>query len=361
MRIQPVCAALSTLVAILLPLLAGCASAPGELPPVQTLHARWLWNPSAAQLEEWQIIGAQPGDLIAGPPGELVLADTAGGRVLRISTAGRLIQEIGRRGQGPGEFVAPTDLAWDRERDILWVGDKMPGVRMTRFKGQGGTYEFLDTFKSMAMMIGRPTRGIAGGYEKHFWANTFNIFQRDNPDTTRIKRIDTSDRTDLSFGPLWSLGPGVEMDPTRLNEGIIVDLGERGLAFCFMLRPEVEIWSKQGALLREKTFSNDDFQWVEPEKDESGIYGFHAYFQDAVWVPERDLLYTLGWLTDQQGLVIWGMDPEDFTVRERYHFDPRVSEDDYVPVGRLAVDSSGGEPVFYFLDTTNSGIRVLTR
>lgn len=71
-----------------------------------------------------------------GPAGELLVVDRFQPGVFLFDARGDLLRSIGRRGQGPGEFEAPTEAGFFG--DSLWVWDQ--GLyRLTWFDSHGGT------------------------------------------------------------------------------------------------------------------------------------------------------------------------------------------------------------------------------
>ncbi len=64
----------------------------------------------------WQ--NGKPVGLTVGPDGNLYVPDTHYFRVMVYTPAGRLLHQWGERGKGPGQFVYPTDVAFDAQGNI---------------------------------------------------------------------------------------------------------------------------------------------------------------------------------------------------------------------------------------------------
>lgn len=93
--------------------------------PLQTLvpDTLWRWDPwSDQEPETFTLI-----EEVLGVGSRLAVADNRGARVVIVDPAGPARRVVGRRGQGPGEFLTPATLALDGQ--TLWVGD----VRLFRF------------------------------------------------------------------------------------------------------------------------------------------------------------------------------------------------------------------------------------
>jgi DNA-binding beta-propeller fold protein YncE len=63
------------------------------------------------QMPQWQL--GKPVGLAVGPDGNLWVPDTHYHRVMVYTPDGKNIREFGKLGTGPGEFIYPTDIAFD--------------------------------------------------------------------------------------------------------------------------------------------------------------------------------------------------------------------------------------------------------
>ena len=61
----------------------------------------------------------KPVGITVGPDGNVYVPDTHYHRVLVYSPDGKLLRQWGQRGTGPGEFIYPTDIAFDSKGDIF--------------------------------------------------------------------------------------------------------------------------------------------------------------------------------------------------------------------------------------------------
>ena len=78
----------------------------------------------------------KPTGLSVGPDGNLYVADTHYHRVLVYDGQGRLVRQFGRFGQGEGEFIYPTDVAFAPDGRIF-VSEYGGNDRVSIFDAQG--------------------------------------------------------------------------------------------------------------------------------------------------------------------------------------------------------------------------------
>jgi DNA-binding beta-propeller fold protein YncE len=64
-----------------------------------------------------------PDDLVFASTGEIVVADAGNARLVKLSPAGKIVAEWGKKGTGPGAFAAAHGLAID-SRDRIYVADR---------------------------------------------------------------------------------------------------------------------------------------------------------------------------------------------------------------------------------------------
>ncbi len=139
LRITPLARTL-TLLPLLLP---ACADGP---PP----------DAAATEVEEWQAVpdlrlGSVDGsvyaltpiaDMTVGKSGTIYTLHPQEARVRAFSADGAPLDDIGRRGEGPGEFESVTRMGW--AGDTLWVMDLYGGYRFVKLSEEG---DFLEEFR----------------------------------------------------------------------------------------------------------------------------------------------------------------------------------------------------------------------
>jgi DNA-binding beta-propeller fold protein YncE len=92
------------------------------------------------RMPQWQT--GKPVGVSIGPDGNVWVPDTHYQRVMVYSPKGELIRQWGRMGTGPGEFIYPTDIAFDSKGNVF-VSEYGDNDRIQVFTPDG---QFLYTF-----------------------------------------------------------------------------------------------------------------------------------------------------------------------------------------------------------------------
>jgi hypothetical protein len=101
-----------------------------------------------------------------------------------------------------------------------------------------------------------------------------------------------------------------------------------------------------------------DGRYVEQVRREMGRQDVYpTFFRSAVWHTPSHLLYVATIDIERNQHVIYGVAPEDLSVRFRYALAEVDSEE--MSLDRLAVARGGLEPCFYMIDRRRFGIVVL--
>ncbi len=82
------------------------------------------------RMPEWQ--AGKPTGLGAGPDGKIYVADTHYSRVVVFDADGTRVGEFGSRGEGPGQFILPTDVAVTPAGDV-YVAEYGGNDRISKF------------------------------------------------------------------------------------------------------------------------------------------------------------------------------------------------------------------------------------
>lgn len=91
-----------------------------------------------------------PQSLRVNDQGEIWVPDRSENAVFVFAPSGALLRQVGQRGQGPGEFVNPTDVGFLEDGRVVVVDS---GNGRVQFFDSKGTY--LDSFHASAHSIGR--------------------------------------------------------------------------------------------------------------------------------------------------------------------------------------------------------------
>lgn len=97
----------------------------------------------------------KPVGLSVGPDGNLWIADTHYHRVVVYSPDGALLRTFGSRGTGPGQFVYPTDIAFDEAGKRVFVSEYGDNDRIQVFTPEG---QWLYSFGSFGQGDGQFSR-----------------------------------------------------------------------------------------------------------------------------------------------------------------------------------------------------------
>jgi ABC-type Fe3+ transport system permease subunit/DNA-binding beta-propeller fold protein YncE len=99
----------------------------------------------------------KPTGFSIAPDGNLYIADTHYHRIMVYSPAGKLLRQFGTYGQGPGQFIYPTDVAFAPDGRVF-VSEYGGNDRVSIFSAAG---EFLGSFGSLGDGTGQLSRPSA--------------------------------------------------------------------------------------------------------------------------------------------------------------------------------------------------------
>ncbi len=205
-----------------------------DLPGVaaSSLTFERLWDGGVTATPDWMILH-RPVDICADPFSHLLVLDRAEARIIRFSADGSLVDIIGRRGNGPGEFLQPGLMSISEEDTTLWVAD---GITLTGFALSPDGHSLLcrSTFGTYSIF---PRELLAAGPYK-FWIVS-NLIRPPAIESPRISLIDTAGTVHRAFGAMWSDALWNRGVLQGMNEGLLEDNGTT-LIFCWKRRPLIE-------------------------------------------------------------------------------------------------------------------------
>lgn len=105
------------------------------------------------QMPEWAV--GKPVGISVGPDGNVYVPDTHYHRIMVYSPAGQLVRQWGSLGKDPGQFIFPTDIAFD-EKGRVFVSEYGDNDRVQVFDGNGGFLYQFGTFGNGDGQFARP-------------------------------------------------------------------------------------------------------------------------------------------------------------------------------------------------------------
>jgi len=173
-----------------------------------------------------------PVDLAVDDPGNIYIADSRNRRIQVFDPEGRYIRTIGRRGQGPGEFMATSSIGLDRE-GRLWVLD----LWQRRIQVFAPGREVVKTLPVTGLNV-RDMRLLRSG--KIAFESSVS-----GPKLFKLLDPDLSVRTE--FGEPFDYGDEITNGAGNSCE-FAVDAGDN-IYLCFLLQNRIEKYSPEGHLL----------------------------------------------------------------------------------------------------------------
>jgi len=145
-----------------------------------------------------------PNDVAVDPADNIYVLDTGNTRIQKFGPDGRYLATVGRKGQGPGEFIMPDGLDIDRDGNLV-VGDTAQS-RLHVIIGDGKDARSI-------ILKGERLYGVrclaAGGYVGRASTWVYPMPGQDNPkiaDMRLFRHLAPDGRTTDSFGTLTDFG-----------------------------------------------------------------------------------------------------------------------------------------------------------
>lgn len=227
------------------------------------------------RMPEWE--NGKPTGIAADTSGRLWVADTHYHRVIVFDRDGREQFRFGRHGEGPGEFVFPTCIAWDADANI-YVGEYGGNDRLSKFSPDRRS---LASFADRTAGPGALERPTQIKFDEH------GILWVADGCHHRICRYDTSGRFLGSFGRPGR-GPselnypyGLELRPGSPPTVVVADQGNNRI---------VE-FSREGRFLR---------AWGSPGRDRGQV--LHPW---AIAAGRDGVLYVLDSWNNRVQVLRW--------------------------------------------------------
>jgi sugar lactone lactonase YvrE len=186
-----------------------------------------------------------PADVAMDKAGNIYILDAANARVQKFDPDGKFLATIGRKGQGPGEFIFPDAIDFDKDGNLV-VADSAQ-ARIHVIIGGGRDARSIVVKEELV----RAARPLASG-EYVAQGSTYAFPRPDQPakkpDEMRLfRRIAADGRTVGSFGLLTDFS---EMMTTAVGNGTAYDVdGEGSLYVSFNAQNRIEKYGADGRLL----------------------------------------------------------------------------------------------------------------
>ncbi|MFC1529249.1 hypothetical protein ACFL6R_00860 [Gemmatimonadota bacterium] len=323
------------------------------------LSVRYLWDPESPEIQDWQVLG-DPTDILLGPWNDLFISDGDQAQVLRCTTEGELIEVIGRKGAGPGEFRECWDLGYSSSDTTLWIVDRST-VRghIARFKISPVSSLFHDQFIAPNTWL-QTTPNLVVENTHSFW-----VHDRSRRAEKRILQINDSGEITSSFGdPYVPSDATTERDRWMISaysEGVPELIAPDRIFYVYSARPVMELWTDSGRLLREREFDlpeirsiSQSINQIRREMQNQDVTP--NYFQTATWHPESAAVYVMTADAIRNRQVIYAVDPTDFGILRRYIIQNEIEEEFLIG---LAVDGSSTQLRFFCISVFSAGIVAL--
>jgi hypothetical protein len=331
------------------------------------LQYRYLWDSDSRNRPEWQLVGRTagygPAGMIWGKEGEIFLADPENSRVLHITREGNLQGIIGRRGQGHGEFEYPRGLGFEKSTGVLWVLD-FDGFgiskRCSRFESRDGTYVLRDS-----VILQSTRHDLIVDQEDSFWRSglsTQSSSGRTERKPGRIRLMDLRGNVLREFGPSWAVeeeSPWSMLGTSALNEGRLIELSGGRLAWLWLYRPIIEVWSKEGVLIAERGFGSPFSDLPQPVRDNQGIVHSVGIFSIAAYDEEGDVLFIKAPLEGERGARYLGLDTRTLEEKESYYITRPSDAEKPMTESNILVERVAGAIRFYSIDIYSHALVVL--
>ncbi len=125
----------------------------------RTAHVQ-RWDMHGKCLNEWHMpesVQGKPVGISVGPDGNVYVPDTHYARVMVFSPEGKRLREWGKLGRGPGEFIYPTDVAFD-SAGLCYVSEYGDNDRVQVFDLSGPKVRVVRAFGTFGQKPGEFAR-----------------------------------------------------------------------------------------------------------------------------------------------------------------------------------------------------------
>ncbi len=275
---------------------------------------------------------------------DLLISDSRNSRVIRITIDGELIEIIGRRGEGPGEFLRPWELAFAPESQVLWVVDNRT-TRVSKFEVGQYTSSYLSSFIAPQVRT--------SGVQNLILEDTHTFWFNSHISDMKISLIDDLARTIRSFGTLDFTLPN-NASRNFVNSGVLGKLDDDTLVFVGRFVPVVELWSKNGDMLSRTDLILPEITDLLNTPIPSGATT--KYIQHAITYNDNGFIYIYVKQPGTNTAKIYELSIDTVTPNRCFIFEDISRRS----IAQFIMIEQPGKVCFYVLDWV-SGIKVIQR
>lgn len=323
------------------------------------LEYRHLWDSRSATIEDYQILGRQLRDFEWGDDGEIFIADMYQSRVVHISTSGQLLNIIGRQGDGPGEFQQPAGVSYNQQRKLLWVAELGVGARISLFKRTPTGFEYQDRMLAPTLTLDGNSFPIAETEDTYWIQWLYRMRARgrglSRESARRVSLVNLNGEVVREFGDIWE-SPYGEMNWTSWNGGMLESVGDR-LVFIAIHPPIIEVWTKEGELVRSREFDGPIFRLPKPER--LSRFDVRTFSSFRATTSCDGVLYVLKHHQRDPLYLIFAIDPATLNIIREYHLPYSEDDGSFISSTDILVENYGDQIRVYGLDSINSSILIM--
>jgi hypothetical protein len=185
-----------------------------------------------------------PSDVASDKDGNVYILDAANARIQKFGPGGKYLATIGRKGQGPGEFLMPDAMGFDKDGNL--VVDDSSQARIQVIIG-GGKDVWSVIVKEERITASAPSPRGFRRPRPHLSFREIASPPRKAGEMRLFRRIGPDGRITGSFGLLTDLGDAMTNAVGNASE-FDVD-GQGALYVSFSAQNRIEKYSPDGALL----------------------------------------------------------------------------------------------------------------